>query len=229
MTTDEFKLVSRVERTLYRVWICDINGCEGEMTYTGHAAKTGDNSPIMTGKFVSSSMYVHRCSTCERIGHARTRYPISEPLARQVRGESSLDVNRVRLRLADKPNNPGQNLLDLCRALDEIELQRLVPTADVHDTIAYLLDVHFFLDQLRTKVWYERQSDGDEKDGKGQLRKLSVKFDELNNAIISVNGHTAMFATGGEGGMSRRTRTALLILAEAIRLDNIQTPIKKRK
>jgi len=57
-----------------------------------------------------------------------------------------------------------------------------------------------------------------------------VIFDRMGDAYLSTgSGKDIRFRTYGGGGMSLRTRAALLILAEAIRLDNEDRPIDMPK
>lgn len=81
-----------------------------------------------------------------------------------------------------------------------------------------LLESHFWPEAVRSDVAYRRQHD--DTDG-GPLGVLQVLFDRMGDAYVSIDASDWLrFRTGGGGGSSMRTRTALLLLAEAIRLDN---------
>ena len=59
---------------------------------------------------------------------------------------------------------------------------------------------------------------------------INVFFDRMGDAYVSIEGRDSRsngllrFRTVGGGGLSERTRNALMILAEAIRLDNKDCP-----
>jgi len=83
------------------------------------------------------------------------------------------------------------------------------------EMVSKLLNQDFWLNSLLPNTRYVRHDDCD-----GDLdQNLSVAFDEYGGAYLS---HTNLlrFRTFGNGGMSLKTRRALIILAEAIRLDN---------
>lgn len=90
-----------------------------------------------------------------------------------------------------------------------------------------LLEDNFWLPQLAPNTIYERSHD--DHDGTF-FPKLRVIFDEQGDGWLglSIIEPTAMpstrFRTHGGGGSSLRVRNALLILAEAIRLDNEHRP-----
>jgi len=84
------------------------------------------------------------------------------------------------------------------------------------------LEDSFWLPTLSTNTEYRRQHDDHDGNPKGGLM---VMFDEMGDGYISTdNNEWLRFRTFGGGGQSERTRTALLILAEAIRLDNLARP-----
>ena len=88
-----------------------------------------------------------------------------------------------------------------------------------------LLEEPFWIPTIESDKVYSRIRDDDDGTLTGEL---SVFFDMVGDAYISVGlGETFRFRTYGGGGRSERTRTALMILAEAIRLDNETRPIKK--
>lgn len=97
---------------------------------------------------------------------------------------------------------------------------------DAAKAVAKLLRSNFWLPTLRPGERYARLQD--DHDG---LRWgiLSVVFSEDADAWIEVDmngvevcGQTARFRTGHGGGQSLRTRQALQILAEAMRLDTLE-------
>ena len=83
-----------------------------------------------------------------------------------------------------------------------------------------LLESHFWLQTVESDTAYRRQHD--DTDG-GTLGVLQVTFDRMGDAYVSIDkSEWLRFRTGGGGGASLRTRTALMLLAEAIRLDNAE-------
>ena len=89
-------------------------------------------------------------------------------------------------------------------------------------TIKKALGEPYWLETLCTRVDYRRQHDDHDGQPKGGLM---VMFDEMGDAYISTDNHPWLrFRTWGGGGRSLRTRNALMILAEAIRLDNKEHP-----
>jgi len=84
--------------------------------------------------------------------------------------------------------------------------------------IRTLLVSSFWLPTIRPDKTYCRTHD----DHDGRFNGvLTVTFDFNGDAYLWVDQHPSIrFRTVGGGGMSYRTRMALLILAEAIRLDN---------
>jgi hypothetical protein len=85
-------------------------------------------------------------------------------------------------------------------------------------TIKRMLESYFWPETLHARKAYTRQHDDTDGEDAG---KLTVFFDEQGDAFLCIdNGDALRFRTFGGGGLSGRTRNALLILAEAIRLDN---------
>ena len=85
-----------------------------------------------------------------------------------------------------------------------------------------VLENPFWLSSLTTTEIYQRVEDDDDGTGKGIL---AVQFTPDGDAIIGVGyNKTARFRTFAGGGKSLRVRNALMILAEAIRLDNEERP-----
>lgn len=96
--------------------------------------------------------------------------------------------------------------------------------------ITEILESDFWLNAVRTGEEYERLQDDHDGSFEG---KVTVMFSEYGDAFVSVssqdqpNPRMIRFRTpGGGGGMSPRTRVALLVLAEAIRQDNKKNPIQ---
>lgn len=89
-------------------------------------------------------------------------------------------------------------------------------------TIQKLLESYYWIPTLSTDKSYFRQHD--DTDGKAD-GVLQINFDRFGDAWISIDGRKMLrFRTGCGGGSSLRTRNALMILAEAIRLDNEEKP-----
>ncbi len=85
-----------------------------------------------------------------------------------------------------------------------------------------LLYEQFWLETLDVKCAYSRLHDDHDGTFKGII---SVGFDQMGDAWLFVEDQSPLrFRTWEGGGMSLRTRNALVILAEAIRLDNEETP-----
>lgn len=88
--------------------------------------------------------------------------------------------------------------------------------------IKALLNHPFWLDTLDEKSAYERQHDDTDGEPTGIL---GVMFGPDGDAYVSIDFHpTLRFRTEVGGGGSQRTRNALILLAEAIRLDNADRP-----
>ena len=105
-----------------------------------------------------------------------------------------------------------------CEALDS------TPTEDVTDQVRALLEANFWLESITAKEAYRRLQDDHDGTREGYL---AVGFTEDGDAWVQTTGgmwplRFRMPLIGG--GMSPRTRTALLLLAEAIRLDNEREP-----
>lgn len=84
--------------------------------------------------------------------------------------------------------------------------------------IKKLLETPFWISNLQTDTIYQRNHD--DHDGRPQ-GGLKVIFDCNGDGYIGVDRSPFLrFRTWFGGGNSQRTRTALMILAEAIRLDN---------
>jgi len=89
-------------------------------------------------------------------------------------------------------------------------------------TVKKLVEKPYWLETLNTECEYRRQHDDHDGEPKGGLM---VMFDPMGDAYISTDNNAWLrFRTFGGGGQSLRTRNALMILAEAIRLDNQDRP-----
>ena len=89
-------------------------------------------------------------------------------------------------------------------------------------TIQKILETPYWQPTLHPKTNYVRQHDDHDGKPKGGL---CVFFDEFGDAYVSTDGHPCLrFRQICGGGQSKRTRMALMILAEAIRLDNEERP-----
>ena len=89
-------------------------------------------------------------------------------------------------------------------------------------SVKKMLETPFWNTNLETHAAYRRQHDDHDGQPKGGLM---VMIDMMGDAYISTDNHPWLrFRTFGGGGGSQRTRTALMILAEAIRLDNADHP-----
>jgi len=94
--------------------------------------------------------------------------------------------------------------------------------------IRQLLDSNFWPEDLRSNVRYTRVHDDCDGDAS---QVLSVIISEDGDAWVAADGETAYSALRFRvpligGGASPRVRNALLILAEAIRLDNADRPLR---
>lgn len=91
-------------------------------------------------------------------------------------------------------------------------------------TLNKILKYPFWPDTLIPDFVYSRVHDDHDGEFSGIL---NVQIDRQGDVWISTDQHffpPMRFRTYGGGGMSQRTRNALLILAEAIRMDNEDHP-----
>jgi hypothetical protein len=95
-----------------------------------------------------------------------------------------------------------------------------------------VLEGAFWIQDLQPEVSYGRIHDDHDGTNEGVL---SVSIDRQGDAFISIQSRNRgpgrnqfsdmlRFRTSGGGGMSLRVRNALMVLAEAIRLDNEERP-----
>ncbi len=88
-----------------------------------------------------------------------------------------------------------------------------------------VLNSPFWIPELHTNTVYSRLHDDHDGTRKGVI---SVQFDQQGDAWLSTDMHRGpplRFRMEGGGGLSLRVRNALMILAEAIRLDNLDRPV----
>ncbi len=86
-----------------------------------------------------------------------------------------------------------------------------------------LLEKAYWPSTLAPRVAYMRRHD--DTDGKTDASQdLCVVFGPDGDAWVNVGIDSLRFRTWAGGGMSLRTRNALLVLAEAIRRDNEERP-----
>ncbi len=106
--------------------------------------------------------------------------------------------------------------------------RKTIPVSKIPDTIRTLLDSEFGMLELSSERSVHRLHD--EQDGTGQ-GELHVSFLPNGDMVVSITGDEEQvspalrFRTYEGGGHSLRTRNALFILLEAIRLDNLYNPI----
>jgi hypothetical protein len=102
---------------------------------------------------------------------------------------------------------------------------RLASPERLMKDVRRVLETPFWIEGLETDVFYERLHD--DHDGSRQGRIL-VAMGRNGDAWVSVNGPsnvpTLRFRTFGGGGLSPRVRNALMVLAQAIKLDNEERP-----
>ncbi len=92
------------------------------------------------------------------------------------------------------------------------------------------VDSEVMLDVLLRRNWWPRELKADvnycrdhDDSPRGSGDQLAVRFDRYGDAYLYAKG-MLRFRTDGGGGDSLRVRTALMILAEAIRLENAENP-----
>jgi hypothetical protein len=97
----------------------------------------------------------------------------------------------------------------------------------IPEIVKALLESYFWLHTIQPEVPYERLHDDNDGTCDGKIR---VTFSPDGDAWVSIDSQRPRGSLRFRmpmigGGVSQRTRTALLILAEAIRLDN-EKPLK---
>ena len=92
--------------------------------------------------------------------------------------------------------------------------------------IREILERPFWIPEVKTNTEYVRLHDDHDGTKEGCI---ILQFDEAGDAFVYTDVHqhpTLRFRTLNGGGSSLRVRNALIILAEAIRLDNRDHPNK---
>ncbi len=108
--------------------------------------------------------------------------------------------------------------------------RRKIKHEDIPGIIDQLLESDFWLKTVETFTEYERLQDDHDGTYKGKLR---VMFSRDGDAFVCTTSRDEDYTESIRfrmplvgGGMSPRTRVALLILAEAIRQDNEKRPLQ---
>ncbi|HXK37980.1 MAG TPA: hypothetical protein VJ579_02850 [Candidatus Paceibacterota bacterium] len=105
--------------------------------------------------------------------------------------------------------------------------RKTIPLSKIPDTIRALLDSEFGMLELSGERTVHRLHDEHGGTGQGELH---VHFLPNADMVISITGDeeevspSLRFRSYEGGGHSLRTRNALFILLEAIRLDNLDRP-----
>ena len=148
------------------------------------------------------------------------------------KGMSPAAVLRQALRTYDLlEQTPGA--YEAVNALTQAQLGSKVHTAtaaavpgavDRDAQVKELIESYFWLNTLEPNTRYARLQD----DHDGSFRgNLSIVIGEDGDAWIALDGGNARFRMPSYGGgASQYTRTALVILAEAIRRDNLERPLR---
>jgi hypothetical protein len=117
---------------------------------------------------------------------------------------------------------------------DKIEKLKIKPFIEangdkIEEILHCILESHFWLPKLRSMTAYERLHDDHDGTYTG---KISVVISDDGDAWLQVIDTEPGFSLRYRmpmigGGVSPRVRTALVILAEAIRLDNEKIPLDR--
>jgi len=97
-------------------------------------------------------------------------------------------------------------------------------TMPIERRVRKLLEEPFWLPTLTTMKTYTRLHDDHDGTFEGKLSVIVAPDGDIHVTIDKHPGRSLRFRMFGGGGQSMRTRTALLMLAEAIRLDNADHP-----
>lgn len=105
--------------------------------------------------------------------------------------------------------------------------QGIIPKDQIPRAVQELLENYFWLPTIKTMQVYRRLHDDHNGTNTGEI---CVMFYPDGDARVWIEGGRPTDSlrfrmTGLGGGLSQRTRVALLILAEAIRLDNEECPL----
>lgn len=152
----------------------------------------------------------------EELGLARASQPPAHDLRRYVHEQLG--------HLCDDDNRPAEGLIRIAaeRTAPPPGVDGLDNVRDPDAAARELLQSYFWLKTLKPNTRYVRLQD----DHDGEYRgTLSVTIGEDGDAWVSLDEANARFRMPGfGGGASQYTRTALVILAEAIRRDNAEHP-----
>ena len=105
-----------------------------------------------------------------------------------------------------------------------------IPHDDIPATINSLLETNFWIYSLKAETHYRRLHDEHLGTGQGEVVVAIIGDGDVGIFITDDKGRPGKvlrFRNGIGGGHSLRVRTALLILAEAIRQDNESDPAPK--
>jgi hypothetical protein len=94
---------------------------------------------------------------------------------------------------------------------------------DPDAAVGELLQSYFWLKTLKPNTRYVRLQDDHDGEHRGYL---SVTIGEDGDAWLSLDADARFRMPGSGGGASQFTRTALVILAEGIRRDNVERPLR---
>jgi len=125
----------------------------------------------------------------------------------------------------DDPRGEWQARKDAWLALSDFGAAKV--GEDRSTAVRALLESHFWLPTIEANKSYDRLHDDHDGTNSGSLR---VMFSEDGDAWVLVEnpeGTSLRYRTGAGGGRSLHVRTALHILAEAIRMDNELTPTRR--
>lgn len=106
----------------------------------------------------------------------------------------------------------------------EVRVKRSVVRLEPERAVARVLEPDYWLPSLEVRRCYSRRQD--DTDGqRDYTQNLDVMIGPDGDCWLTAGGgQTLRFRTWAGGGMSVRTRQALMVLAEAIRLDNEDRP-----
>ena len=112
----------------------------------------------------------------------------------------------------------------VARWLIEMSNKRTVVHLEPERAVARVLTPDYWLRSLEVRCCYSRRQD--DTDGqRDHAQNLDVTIGPDGDCWLTAGGgQTLRFRTWAGGGMSVRTRQALMVLAEAIRLDNEELP-----
>jgi hypothetical protein len=94
------------------------------------------------------------------------------------------------------------------------------PDKSVAKIVDKLLDSDFWIPELKTMQYYSRVHDDTDGDSTQQVNVIISPDGDVHIGTDHPHHDLLRYRTMGGGGNSKRTRTALMILARAIQLDN---------